>query len=99
MTASVDGDSIFVHQGTYPEAGISISKALVITGVDGAALTTVDGNGLGSGIFTFPAASKVIKIRDITIKNGSTTILGGGIYCSNSSVTIERCVVENCYSP
>jgi hypothetical protein len=99
VAAAGDGDSIFAHQGTYPEAGISISKALVITGVDGAALTTVDGNGLGSGIFTFPAASKVIVIRDFTIKNGSTTILGGGIYCSNSSVTIERCVIESCYSP
>ena len=65
VAAAVDGDSIFVHQGTYPEAGISISKALVITGVDGAALTTVDGAGLGSGIFTFPAASKVIRIRDL----------------------------------
>ncbi len=99
VAAAGDGDSIFVHQGTFPEAGISISKALVITGVDGAALTTVDGDGLGSGIFTFPAASKVIRIRDLTIRNGSTTILGGGIYCSNSSVTVERCVIEDCYSP
>jgi hypothetical protein len=99
VAAADDGDSIFVHQGTYYEAGISVSKALVIAGVDGAALTTVDGNGLGSGCFTFPAASKVIGIRDFTIKNGSTTILGGGIYCSNSSVTIERCVIESCHSP
>jgi hypothetical protein len=99
VAAADDGDSIFAHQGTYNEAGISVSKALVIAGVDGAALTTVDGNGFGNGIFTFPAATKVILIRDLTIKNGSTTILGGGIYCSNSSVTVERCVIESCYSP
>jgi hypothetical protein len=99
VAAADDGDSIFVHQGTYREAGISISKALVITGVDGAAATTVDGSGLGSGIFTFPAAAKVISIRELTIKNGSTAIIGGGVYCSSSSVTIERCAVENCYSP
>lgn len=99
VTAADDGDSIFVHQGTYHEAGISVSKAIVITGVDGAALTTIDGGGLGSGIFTFPAASKAIRIREVTIANGSTTILGGGIYCSNSLVTVERCVIDNCYSP
>ncbi|MCX5752279.1 MAG: S8 family serine peptidase, partial [Candidatus Krumholzibacteria bacterium] len=99
VEAADDGDSIFVHQGIYHEAGISVSKTLIIAGVDGAALTTVDGTGLGSGCFTFPAVSKVIWIGGFTIKNGSTTILGGGIYCSNSSVTIERCVVEHCYSP
>ncbi len=99
VNAADDGDSIFVHAGTFNEAGISISKALYVAGVDGAALTIVDGAGLGSGIFTFPTAAKVIVLRDITIKNGSTAILGGGIYCTNSSVTIEGCVVDNCYSP
>jgi len=96
VSAASDGDSIFVHQGVYNEAGISVDKALVITGVDGAALTTVDGTSLGASCFIFPAGSKVIRIRDFTITSGSSTILGGGINCSNSSVTIEHCVIENC---
>jgi hypothetical protein len=99
VAAANAGDSIYVHQGTFNEAGMSVSKSLVITGVDGAALTTVDGDGLGACIFTFPAGSASVVLSDLTIKNGATTLLGGGIYCSNSSVTVERCVVESCYSP
>ena len=98
VSAASDGDSIFVHQGSYNEAGISVNKALVITGVDGAALTTVDGSSLGASCFIFPASSKVIWVRDFTIKSGSSAGLGGGINCSNSSVTVERCVIKDCHA-
>jgi hypothetical protein len=96
VSASSDGDSIYVHQGSYHEAGISVGKALVITGVDGAALTTVDGTALGASCFIFPAVSKVIMFRGFTIKSGSSGTVGGGASCSNSSVTIERCVFKSC---
>ncbi len=96
VSSAADGDSIFVHQGTYHEAGISVGKALYIRGVDGASLTTVDGSGLGASCFIFPAVSKVIWVSDFTIKSGSSSLFGGGINCSNSSVTVNRCVIKSC---
>ncbi|MGD1049193.1 MAG: S8 family serine peptidase, partial [Candidatus Krumholzibacteriaceae bacterium] len=96
VSIAADGDSIFVHQGTYHEAGISVGKALYIRGVDGASLTTVDGSALGASCFIFPAVSKVISFSDFTIKNGLSSLLGGGVNCSNSSVTFNRCVIKSC---
>lgn len=98
VSYAADGDSIYAHPGTYYEAGISVEKALVIAGTDGAAATTIDGNGLGSGVFIFPASSKTIRVSGLTVKNGSASIVGGGMWIQNSNVAVSDCVFEGCSS-
>jgi hypothetical protein len=98
VSYAADGDSIYVHPGVYYEAGISIDKALVITSAGGAAVTTIDGNGLGSGIFTFPSSTKTIRASGFTVMNGSASIMGGGMWIQNSNVTVSDCVFEDCHS-
>ncbi len=96
VSLAADGDSIYVHGGVHHEAGISIAKALVIAGPDGAALTTIDGSGLGAGIFTFPSSTKTIRVSGLALKNGSSAGMGGGMSIQNSNVTVLDCAFEGC---
>ena len=82
------------------EAGISVAKALVITGVDGAALTTVDGNGSRRGMLHLPVGEQGHQARGTSrSRTAPRRILGGGIYCSNSSVTDRALRHRELHSP
>jgi hypothetical protein len=66
-TAAVDGDTIFVCPGTYPEIQINITKAITLQG-SGAATTIIDGGG-GTGL----ASAGTVRIRTTT---GNVTVDG-----------------------
>ena len=77
-----ESDSIFVGPGTYVE-NIDISgRSISITSVDGPGLTIIDGNQSGR-VFTYdnPSSQEVVShIKGFTVRNGSWTGSGAGLY-------------------
>jgi len=80
-----DGDTIYVHAGTYNENPMLhlLGRSLSLIG-DGASLTTIDGSG-GSEVISVKDAT--VNISGFTIKNG---INEGIRYYSNASGTITN---------
>jgi len=85
-----DGDTIFVHSGTYTE-GITISKAVRLVGED-RWTTMIDGSGNG----------KVIQITGSGASVSNLTIMGAGsgtpnyVYDSGVLVVANRVTVNGC---
>ncbi len=72
LSKAVDGDTIFVAPGTYPEQ-VSIGKNITITGTGSQpAAVVIDGQQkyqvLAAGCL---ACTKVISVSNLTIQNGS----------------------------
>lgn len=80
------GDTITVTDATHTEAVIIVTKDLTIEG-QGAASTTVDGDGSGY-VFTVPSGVTA-TIQHMTISNGGTTF-GGGIFNNGGTLTISN---------
>lgn len=96
------GDEIIVGPGVYRGEGnrnISFSgKAIELRSSNGPQNTVIDcaDQAQQSRGFIFDSGEEPNSIVDgFTIISGRT-IRGGAIYCSNSSPTIENCVIENC---
>ena len=92
---SNDGDTIEVMPSTYYEninfKGMEIK--VTSTNPDDMAIvyTTVINGGLSGDTVTFATSEDSASIlTGITVENGSR-----GIYCDNSSPTIEKCVIRN----
>ncbi|MBC7265228.1 MAG: right-handed parallel beta-helix repeat-containing protein [Chloroflexi bacterium] len=69
VDAASDGDSIYVYPGTYTE-NVAVNKQVYIRSVAGAAATTVDANGAGSG---FHVSANGVLIDGFTIVNAKAT--------------------------
>ena len=95
------GDSILVGPGQYYGAGnydISFNgKDLHLIGVAGPDSTIIDCQGLGRGFSFSSGESSESLIEGLTIINGGFgRLVGGGIYCSNSSPTLSNLVISGC---
>jgi len=99
------GKEIRVAQGTYPKAVIGQGIKILggFTGIEnnekpqGSPYRTIlDGNKQGQTvqIIGFENA-KSVKIKGLTIQNGNSQTVGGGIYSKNVSPKIEECVIQN----
>ena len=84
------GDTVIVNDGTYAlKSPITISRAIVVSSVNGASATVLDGQeNVRCVSMTDPGAI----LNGFTVQNGIARI-GGGIYCSTG--TVENCVVAN----
>ncbi len=102
---AVDGDTVLVASGTYYENINFNGKNIVVTSVEGAENTIIDGNQNGSVvIFRFGEASNAI-LDGFTIRNGngyhyspipdSYFNTGGGIFVLDSSPTLLNLIVKN----
>jgi len=87
------GDTVLVYEGTYTETINFLGKAITVESVNGAAVTTIDGNASGA-VVKFESGEGVDSVIDgFTITNGFS-IVGAGIYCAQSSPTIINCIIS-----
>ncbi len=80
IDASTDGDVILVSAGTYAPISI-LGKDLTIRGVDGAAVTTIDGG--GAQVLINQSGNTFVTYEQLTFANGSGT---SGVYTSGIGV-------------
>src|SRR5262245_17873827 len=102
INASVDGDTVLVAPGTYPEKIDFLGKDITVTSSGGAGVTTIQAPSGGS-VVTFKAGETTAAVvSGFTITGGTGTVpsgtdsFGGGIYCSGASPTITgNVIVDN----
>ncbi len=92
------GDTVFIAPGTYmpPSGGCVLRAGVALIGVPSAPQTVIlDCDGVSSGLRAsgLPAGCYV---AGLTVRNGRGS--GGGLYCTNSTVTLEDCRFELCIS-
>lgn len=105
IVAASSGDRILVQPGTYAEVIDYLGKTIEVIGVGGAAVTILDGTGLGLSVVSFtggePPAARLVGL---TIRGGSGTPVsgnpavrrGGGILASNlAAPTIRDCAIRD----
>jgi len=98
IDAAEDGDEIVVEPGTYSENIDFSGKAITVRSKDPndpdvVAHTIIDGNAKGS-VVTFSTNERGGSVLDgMTLQNGYSDVVGGGIYCYSSSPTITGCII------
>jgi len=92
IDATVDGDTVLVHDGRYEEH-ITISKAITVQSVNGAGRATIDGGGAGRVV---TGRWEPFHLAGFTITNGAA-YTGGGIYIeeTDSSAQVSDCLITN----
>ena len=97
IDASSTGDIVMVREGTYNEVIDFKGKAIEVTGTACPEKTIIDGTGKSDSVVTFTTSegsSSIIK--GFTIQNGLVTSgSGGGIVCSQTSPTIDDCIITS----
>ncbi len=94
IDSAVDGDTVLVANGTYIENINFNGKNIVVTSVEGAENTIIDGNQNGS-VVTFENSEDDTTVLDgFTIRNGLAEF-GGGIYCSSSNPILTNLMIED----
>ncbi len=103
INACTDGDRVVIAEGTFSGFGnINVSfrgKAITVRSVDPddpavVAATVIDVQKMGSGFAFFSGEGQDSVLEGVTIINANG-IMGGGIYCLNSSPTIRNCVIAD----
>jgi hypothetical protein len=100
INGAVDGDTVMVWPGTYPEHDIDLlGKAITVMSTDPedslvVNATIVDAGALGN-VFTFHSGEdSTCVLAGLTITGGSA-VAGGGIFCVSSSPIIRACAIVN----
>jgi len=91
IDAASDGDTVFVHKGTYYE-NINLKDGIIMQG-EGADVATIDGGGAGS-VVTADGVGAETMMDGFTITGGSSDY-GGGIDMRDSSPTIHNNIFQN----
>jgi hypothetical protein len=101
LSKAVDGDTIFVAPGIYPEQ-VSIGKNITITGTGSQpSAVVIDGQQqyqvLAAGCL---ACTKVISVSNLTIQNGSAPSKGGfsgaaGVTVDGATLIMSNVVIQN----
>lgn len=105
IDASSNGDFIDVQPGIYFESLNFLGKGIRVQGVD-ATTTIVDGSNNVASVVTFNSGeTNQSVLSKLTIRGGQGNYwadpifgqqrCGGGIYCEDSSPTIQLSVIEN----
>ena len=107
INACIDGDSVFVADGTYTGPGnVDLDfggNNLTVTSLNGAAKTIIDCGGSSTanhrGFYLHRGETNAV-IRGLTIQNGyedifNSAIEGGGIWNVGVGVTIQNCIFRN----
>lgn len=102
IVAATAGDTVLVLPGAYVERLDFLGKAISVRSSAGAAVTTIDGNQLGT-VVTFASNETAASVLDgftITGGLGAPSTVGvpprsgpGGVLCRGASPTIRRCVI------
>ena len=104
IDAALEGDTVLVADGTYKGSGNKNldfkGKAITVQSKNGPDSTIIDCEGDGSGFYFHSGEQEDSIVSGLTIKNGHGIegifylIDGGGIYCENSSPTIDNCIIN-----
>jgi serine protease len=89
LAVAGSGDTIHVAAGTYNE-DITLVDGVSVLGA-GADVTTIDGSGTAP-VVTADSISSGTIFSGFTLTNGDASV-GGGIYISDSSLTVTNCVI------
>lgn len=95
---AVDGDVVLVANGTYKGDGNRnidfLGKAITVTSENGPVESIIDCENDGTGFYFENGEDSDSMIEGLTIRNGYTSIYGGGIHCSYfSDPIITNCVI------
>jgi hypothetical protein len=94
--AAVDGDTIWVADGTYSGPGNLeidfLGKAITLKSENGPAGCIIDCRGEGRAFYFNSGETAGSVLDGFTITNGGNNDYGGGIRCMGSSPTIRNCI-------
>ena len=107
ITAAAEGDNIYLKQGTYTNAAGEISidgKSLFIRGgyvgsgtpgvsVTNASLTVQDADNANRVLYIANCTSGLVE--NLTVQNGESAAIGGGIYLLSATNTFRDCIIAN----
>ncbi|MEE2906979.1 MAG: right-handed parallel beta-helix repeat-containing protein [Planctomycetota bacterium] len=98
IQAAVDGDTIAIATGSYPEFGIDPSGLAITiegaTNIDGSPAVTIDGQQADAVLICQSGEDTSTIFRNLVITNGDSNT-GGGLFLSNgSSPRFENCGIE-----
>jgi uncharacterized repeat protein (TIGR01451 family) len=89
------GDTVLVAAGTYTGAGNKGldfgGKDIVLRSEEGPEVTVIDCEGSGRGLYFHSGESPSAVVEGFTVTNGRVEDSGGGIYCEDSSPTLNTC--------
>jgi hypothetical protein len=94
INAAAKGDAVLVSPGTYMENINFSGKLIKVKSSKGSKATIIDGNQAGP-VVTFSSGETTKSVLSgFTLRNGlgnqASAFSGGGIYCNNSSPTIQN---------
>tara|TARA_R110000782_G_scaffold102483_10_gene189604 strand:- start:13808 stop:15238 length:1431 start_codon:yes stop_codon:yes gene_type:complete len=95
IAAAADGDEIVIEPGLYPENLLIDNKDITLRRSDTPGEVVLFGQSLGK-VVSINAA--IVTLRDLTITGGRSNAGAGVTSVSNSSVIIERCIIEDNHS-
>jgi parallel beta-helix repeat protein len=101
LNASADGDTVLVQPGTYVENIVwPIVNGIKLIAAGDTSDTFIDGNQVERVIYMSSGGviDTTTVIHGFTIRNGSSSGDGGGIYCYSSSPTISNCNIAGNHS-
>jgi len=98
IDAAVDGDTVLVNTGWYPEninflgKNITVASRYIFTqNANYIDLTEIDGSQIGTVVTFDNEEDSTAVLCGFTISNGNSTSDGGGIYCEGSGPIICNC--------
>jgi hypothetical protein len=102
IDAAVDGDTVLVQLGTYVE-NINFSGKLITVGSlflttqDPICipLTIIDGSSEYNVVMFNSGEDSTAVLCGFTITNGHSNYFGGGIYCNNSSPSLQNIIISD----
>jgi predicted outer membrane repeat protein len=86
IDAASDLDVIEVCSGTWQERLTIVGKTLILRSVSGAALTTIDAQGWGTGLALTGGAE--VTVEGFTFTGGGSSGIGGDISCDASTLVL-----------
>ena len=95
INAAQNGDTVLVAPGTYTENIDFKGKAIAVASSGGAAVTTIDGGGLGRVVTFQTAEGPNSVLSGFTITRGFNSFSGGGIEVFGASPTIQNNVITS----
>lgn len=107
IDVAVDGETVIVEPNTYTGPGNKNldygGKAITVRSIDPedpcvVVATVIDCQNSGRGFYFHSGEEANSVLAGFTIKRGVVSgdpAMGGGIYCSGASPTIENCIIRN----
>lgn len=97
---AVDGDRVVLEPGIYSGPGnrdVDLrGKAILVRSARGPAGCVLDCQGAGRAFLIRSGEGPDTRLKGLTIRNGYSGSVGGGILCIGSSPSITGCVIDCC---